>query len=232
MSGIIILDYIAAQAAQSIVEGDLPPKEIENLSTKALGVLQEQGVYACYLFLFYQVKDGSPATHILYHLWNVMGKIDIKVPVPDCTIPIVELKDAKLISYAPRSFKFDLKTQFKNEQEAQKMYQRISEHINTIKNHWKLWEVNQKIPELSSRIPKIENFTSLNYKISEKNGKWILECSNANLHEVLVNLPTVREIILADISWITTDLNLLLFIRQLYEQILIYTRYHAKALND
>lgn len=43
------LDQKAAQYAQAIVRNG--GAEIENLVTKALGVLQEQGVYACILFL-------------------------------------------------------------------------------------------------------------------------------------------------------------------------------------
>ena len=43
------LDQKAAQYAQAIVCNG--GAQIENLVTKALGVLQEQGVYACILFL-------------------------------------------------------------------------------------------------------------------------------------------------------------------------------------
>jgi hypothetical protein len=43
------LDQLAAQYAQHIVADG--KADIENLVTKALGVLQEQGVYACILFL-------------------------------------------------------------------------------------------------------------------------------------------------------------------------------------
>lgn len=44
------LDQLAAQTAQKIVEVS-SPKELDTLATKALGVLQENGVYACLLFL-------------------------------------------------------------------------------------------------------------------------------------------------------------------------------------
>ncbi len=41
------LDYLAAKHAQKMVEAGLD----ENLITKTLGVLQENGVYACFLYL-------------------------------------------------------------------------------------------------------------------------------------------------------------------------------------
>lgn len=49
------LDYLAAKCAQAIVnqnkQDDRKPDDVDNLVTKALGVLQENGVYACGLFL-------------------------------------------------------------------------------------------------------------------------------------------------------------------------------------
>lgn len=46
------LDQKAAQCAQKIVaDGKAEIEKLEKLVTKALGVLQEQGVYACILFL-------------------------------------------------------------------------------------------------------------------------------------------------------------------------------------
>ncbi len=52
---ILNLDQKAARYAQKMVEGSVEVKDAkaaENLITKALGVLQEQGVYAMMLFLF------------------------------------------------------------------------------------------------------------------------------------------------------------------------------------
>jgi len=52
---ILNLDQKAAHYAQEMVEGSVKVKDAkaaENLITKALGVLQEQGVYAMMLFLF------------------------------------------------------------------------------------------------------------------------------------------------------------------------------------
>lgn len=47
-------DFEAARIAQSMIEtaNTRGSKEIENLVTKTLGVLEENGVYACMLYLF------------------------------------------------------------------------------------------------------------------------------------------------------------------------------------
>lgn len=48
------LDVYAARSAQEIIAktNEKTPKEVENLITKTLGVLQENGVYACLLYLY------------------------------------------------------------------------------------------------------------------------------------------------------------------------------------
>ena len=55
-----LLDRVAASRAQEIVNQAIEKaaaKEVDNLVTKALGVLQENGVYACFLFLFSRTQD-------------------------------------------------------------------------------------------------------------------------------------------------------------------------------
>ena len=55
-----LLDRVAASRAQQIVDQAVTkaePKEVDNLVTKALGVLQENGVYACFLFLFSRSRE-------------------------------------------------------------------------------------------------------------------------------------------------------------------------------
>jgi hypothetical protein len=55
-----LLDRIAAKRAQRIVNqasGPAEPQEVDNLVTKALGVFQENGVYAGFLFLFSRTRD-------------------------------------------------------------------------------------------------------------------------------------------------------------------------------
>lgn len=56
-----ILDRLAACCAEEIVAGAIAlpqkAKDVDILVTKALGVLQENGVYACFLFLLSRTQD-------------------------------------------------------------------------------------------------------------------------------------------------------------------------------
>lgn len=68
------LDQLAAQYAQKMVDDG--GKEIETLITKALGVLQEQGVYACMLFLFSRSgNEKALANKIRPHLYDLLKKL-------------------------------------------------------------------------------------------------------------------------------------------------------------
>jgi hypothetical protein len=52
------LDYLTAKHAQKIVQAlSADPKKAENTLTKTLGVLQENGVYACFLYLYAREKE-------------------------------------------------------------------------------------------------------------------------------------------------------------------------------
>ncbi|ACD90013.1 conserved hypothetical protein [Chlorobium limicola DSM 245] len=62
------LDQLAARYAQKIVEKG--KADIENPVTKALGVLQEQGVYACILYLLANKHDN-----ILKPLYQLVGEL-------------------------------------------------------------------------------------------------------------------------------------------------------------
>lgn len=55
------LDQVAAECAQAMVRNTPADKiaNLERLSTKALGVLQAQGVYALMLFLFSRTSDEA-----------------------------------------------------------------------------------------------------------------------------------------------------------------------------
>ena len=53
------LDYLAAKHAQELVQGTKKANDLENSLTKTLGVLQENGVYACFLYLLAREKDAS-----------------------------------------------------------------------------------------------------------------------------------------------------------------------------
>lgn len=68
------LDQRAAQYAQKIVADG--QKGLENLITKTLGVLQEQGVYACLLFLFSRTSiEKSLADVTRPHLYNLLKEL-------------------------------------------------------------------------------------------------------------------------------------------------------------
>jgi len=58
------LEKLAAERAQAMVsaaQGEKKVETLERLATKALGVLQEQGVYALILFLFSRTGDEATA---------------------------------------------------------------------------------------------------------------------------------------------------------------------------
>lgn len=57
------LDRLAAKHAQAIISSatDKKASDVDNIVTKALGVLQENGVYACFLYLLAKEKDNSSA---------------------------------------------------------------------------------------------------------------------------------------------------------------------------
>lgn len=54
------LDWLAAQTAQDIIKNTTDgqdPDDVDNLLTKALGILQENGVYAAFLYLYSRTRD-------------------------------------------------------------------------------------------------------------------------------------------------------------------------------
>lgn len=57
------LDRLAAKYAQAVIENtkNEKPSDVENTVTKALGVLQEDGVYACFLYLLAKEKKNGKA---------------------------------------------------------------------------------------------------------------------------------------------------------------------------
>ena len=71
------LDFLAAQTSQTIVEKAQNVKELENLATKCLGVLQENGVYALWLFLKSRKRsvEENLAKILLEHLRKVYEEI-------------------------------------------------------------------------------------------------------------------------------------------------------------
>jgi hypothetical protein len=55
------LDRLAAKHAQAIISSTTGKKasDVDNTVTKALGVLQENGVYACFLYLLAKEKENG-----------------------------------------------------------------------------------------------------------------------------------------------------------------------------
>lgn len=76
-----ILDTIAAKRAQNIVRDavadSVVAKDVDNLVTKTLGVLQENGAYACFLFLFSRSRDKDE------RIAKVIGKELLALSVED-----------------------------------------------------------------------------------------------------------------------------------------------------
>lgn len=62
------LDYLAAKHAQELIEN--LGENAETPVTKALGVLQENGVYACFLYLYAREKDGGKIAGKMVDLLN------------------------------------------------------------------------------------------------------------------------------------------------------------------
>jgi hypothetical protein len=79
------LDTLAAQTAQQIIAVTMGFKasEVDNLATKALGVLQENGVYAAALFLYSRSgPDAKIAPFVRSQLLGLAAQEVVKHPVP------------------------------------------------------------------------------------------------------------------------------------------------------
>jgi hypothetical protein len=66
------LDRLAAQHAQAIIHrtGDKKAGDADNTITKALGVLQENGVYACFLYL--KAKEKGNGDIVVDEMLNLL----------------------------------------------------------------------------------------------------------------------------------------------------------------
>lgn len=73
------LDYLAAKHAQELVKEEKKAKELENSLTKTLGVLQENGVYACFLYLYAREEKGAT---VAKHLLNLLREGVLGLPKP------------------------------------------------------------------------------------------------------------------------------------------------------
>ncbi|WP_213973841.1 hypothetical protein [Tepidanaerobacter acetatoxydans] len=64
LAQILNLDRLAARKGQAVVQRlvdnkKINPNSVDNTVTKALGVLQEDGVYACFLYLLAKEKENG-----------------------------------------------------------------------------------------------------------------------------------------------------------------------------
>lgn len=72
------LDYLAAKHAQELVKEKQKADDLEKSLTKTLGVLQENGVYACFLYLYAREKEiGETA---ITHLLNLLKDLALGEP--------------------------------------------------------------------------------------------------------------------------------------------------------
>lgn len=79
----INLDRLAAQYAQKIIKktsGD-KPADVKNTVTKALGVLQENGIYACFLYLL--AKEGERGRVIVGEMLDLIDRLGFGWDKPD-----------------------------------------------------------------------------------------------------------------------------------------------------
>ena len=72
------LDRLAAKYAQEVIRhtAEQKAKDVDNTVTKALGVLQENGIYACALFLKSRSKEEKPrADAVMTQALNLLDSL-------------------------------------------------------------------------------------------------------------------------------------------------------------
>jgi hypothetical protein len=72
MSTFTNLDRLAAKHAQAVIANtkDSKSSDVENTVTKALGVLQEDGVYTCFLYLL--AKEKEPGKKVIGQMLDLL----------------------------------------------------------------------------------------------------------------------------------------------------------------
>lgn len=86
------LDRLAAHHAQEIIcrTKNIKPGEVDNTVTKALGVLQENGIYASFLYLLAKEKEnGIP---VVEEMLNLLKSLPFGWGKPDPSAPEEILK--------------------------------------------------------------------------------------------------------------------------------------------
>ncbi|NJL05799.1 MAG: hypothetical protein HC911_13015 [Chloroflexaceae bacterium] len=79
------LDYLAAKYAQEVIAQTqgVDKSTVENAITKVLGVLQEQGVYACFVFALSRAKSDNNESQsmqaIVSEMAKLLGQLDFAV---------------------------------------------------------------------------------------------------------------------------------------------------------
>ena len=71
------LDRLAAKYAQAFIAKTIPYKkagDLDNSVTKALGVLQEDGVYACFLYIMAK-QDVTVRNNLIPEMSNLLGNL-------------------------------------------------------------------------------------------------------------------------------------------------------------
>ena len=81
-----ILDHLAAKYAQRIVPENLGQEDVkkrEGLVTKTLGVLQENGVYACFLYLLVNEEKNKAKAEdsIICHMLSLIDELGLGIKI-------------------------------------------------------------------------------------------------------------------------------------------------------
>ena len=77
------LDYLAAKHAQALVKANEKAKDLENTLTKTLGVLQENGVYACFLYLY--AGEKRKGSEIIAKMLALLKELQFPDPPEEST---------------------------------------------------------------------------------------------------------------------------------------------------
>lgn len=96
------LDYLAAKHAQEIVQVLADPKKAEISITKTLGVLQENGVYACFLYLY--AREGKTGESIAAEALELFKALQF----PDTPGTSDKDKTDKMLKYVAEKITADL----------------------------------------------------------------------------------------------------------------------------
>jgi len=71
------LDRLAAERAQQFIRltAGEKPGDVDNTVTKALGVLQEDGLYACFLYLLAKEKEKDKGKRLISEMLSLLEEL-------------------------------------------------------------------------------------------------------------------------------------------------------------